>query len=274
MDYKGYTIELESVYNKDYQCDCYRAVIIGQDSNVIRKGTNLFSLEDEVYNEGKELIDSIVVANKYKEYGINYDSKVWSRKSDKLGYFGRVFLFSVIYVLVVVLFIMICSVCFGYESVQAVLMLIFLLSSPIVVLLFYKKCLSPYFTNFIFDKGILYIVKFYNNDASLGYSLSALGYSAVGAAVAINEVDKNIQYQNNMSGIDDIYKLSDQKSVRVWTIDKVIEVKKIDKDNYKVTFYYYKGDSNKKKRKTIHLKNVYNDFYMLINCFEAINSLN
>lgn len=273
MDYKGYIIEIEKVYNQDYQSDSYRAVVVDNDSYVVKRGTNLFSIQNDAYREGREIIDSIVVDNKFKEYGINYNQKVWTKKEDKLGYSGRVVLFSIAFVLIITLFFTICISLFDNSNLNFGIFLLVLVLFLVAVFIFYKKYLSGYFTTFIFDNGKLYITKFYNENTSTAGAISALGFEGIATAVALRGNEINIDYQKNMKNISDARKVKNKKSVSIWTIDHVIEVRKINKDNYKITIDYYKGESNKKKRKTIHLKNEYNDFYALINCLNMLNNL-
>ncbi len=272
MDYKGYIIELENVYNHDYQSDSYKAVVLDKDSNVVKRGTDLFSIENDAYRDGREIIDSILIDNKFKEYGINYNQKVWTKKEDKLGYSGRAILFSISFVLIITLLFIIC-ISLSNNNLNFGVFLLVMVLFFISVFLFYKKCLSGYFTTFIFDNGKLYITKFYNENSATAVSLSSFGFEGIAAAVALEGNEINIDYQKNMKDIDDAFKVRNKKSVSIWTIVNVEEVKKIDKDNYKITIDYYKGESSKKKRKTIHLRNEYNDFYALINCFNMLNDL-
>ena len=75
---RTFTPEVEKVWNKDYQCEYYRGVIIDGEDNIVERCTRTHASYDAALDEAKKILESTYrTLDKLKENG-HFTTTLWN----------------------------------------------------------------------------------------------------------------------------------------------------------------------------------------------------
>lgn len=252
MKYKNYTIETEEIYNKTYQINEYRGIILDENSCIVEECAKKYKNSSAAIEDAKDLVDK-----KYSKDSENIFSpsvkKVWIAKN------ASNYIKIVLCVIVVILFWVLLFILFG-DIVTLFIPIALVIVLPIIAIFSIRKQVTS-FGSFIYDNG-LYLVMLNNSNAWKANLLSRQGSSGLGAIYAIGGLLDNQRYLNHVTGINDIVKLS-EKTV-IWKFTDVKNIIKLNDNLYKIDAQYIDFKNDKTKRISFKLRNRYDDFDDLV----------
>ena len=241
---KNLRIDIESIYNKDYQNDTYRARIIDENNKVLIRGSRIFSREEEAYEDGENLLKIL----DRRAAGLDFTNKKWIGPFHGLKHYDNQKFYLIISLSValgiVVIFTILLKILdeYYFTLILGLLCLLCVLMLPLVPFIAVYICREGYI--FMLDDDILYAVCLINDDP-----ISTTGIFMVDA------INNNSHCQTD-SAIRSIYSVAKNiddftrfhvKS-RIYEITDVISIKEYRKKKYKVKCIAKKYSGDKKNK--------------------------
>lgn len=251
MRYKNYVIEAEEVYNKDYQVNEYRGIILDENDNIIERCDMIRRNSENAIIDAKELVDK-----KYSKEGQEFFDTSTKKKwiANKSNNYMKI----LAYVIIAIIILFIAFALFGEIAMSVLVIYIFVL--PFILIFSQKKQIIDFGT-FIYDNG-LYLVMFNNTNIAGANILSNLGAGGLGAAYAIKGIENNENYLKYATSINDFTKLTEKPLI--WKFTSIKNVIKLNSNSYKIQAEYIDIVKNKTKHITFKLENRYDNFEDLV----------
>lgn len=268
MEEKIYKIVTEKKYVTEYQSEYVRAKIVDENNQEIRKGEFFFS-EEEALADGKRMIEELKQTDKLYSYGINFTRRVFTdpKGTEKMLKYGLQIVF-----LPTVIIITLTLITYNEKYIDITMLIsIFIIMILMAYYGFNQFNFGGNMVNYVLYDGNLYrifIPKEHTEEAVLAMKYLPGGIGAMASVSAIVQDEQERKRKQELMKQNAFLKSLLNKR-DTW---KIIDVTKIlqKKNYYKIYCLIEQGNNKKKKMKKLYIRNGYNDYDSLINCFKYL----
>ena len=262
---KKYIISTESKYIKDYQNEHYRALILDENGRKLKFGRRWFLTEEQALREGELLLEEIHKAEKLADYGIHFTRGVFNDKNGA----GKMMKYGCLIIMVpsalAVTGGIIWDTVFG-NSIGTLLAMLIVIAS--MVYLFVNQFnYGGNMVSYVLCDGDLYRI-FIQNEAA-GAAQAVNDFLGSAAALKLIEMGERSRRQSQELLNRNSFLHTQLNKNNCW---KIMEVKKITKKKGHciIKCVIEKGKSRRICKRTLHIREGYNNYSELIRCFEYL----
>lgn len=270
-----YIAEVQKTYNKNYQIDEYRGVILDENNHIIQRCPNIHQEINIAMADAKELLNQIISNPTIQRTQWNTPRfQIWQNNSFITNGLKILGIIMFPFLLLMIIFTNILNL---NENIGIIAFSISIILCPLSFFYVLRRNYQMInYGTYIYDDG-LYIVIMPNDNHKVPTILMSnrvgfiprIGFSAIGTACAIEGLRKNDKYIENINGIRDIMKLSDKPII--WKFNYIESVKKINNNKYEIIANYTDYKSDKTKQIKYKLKNQFNNFNELVNTMNSMS---
>ena len=264
---KQYTISIESKYIKEYQNEHYRALILDENGRKVRFGRRWFLTEEQALREGELLLEELHKAEKLAEYGIHFTCGVFNDENGS----GKMMKYGCLIIMVPAALAVtggiIWDSVFGNSTGFLLSMLIVI--AAMVYLFVNQFNYGGNMVSYVLCDGDLYRI-FIQNEAA-GAAQAVNGFLGSAAALKMIEMGERSRRQSQELLARNSFLHTQLNKNNCW---RILEVQKIikKKGHCIIKCVIEKGKSRRVCRKTLHIREGYNNYRELIGCFEYLEA--
>lgn len=262
---KKYTISTETKYIKEYQNEHYRALILDENGRKIRFGRRWFLSEEQAFREGELLLEELHKAEKLAEYGIHFTRGVFNDDNGS----GKMMKYGCLIIMVPTALAlaggMIWDSVFG-NSIGFLLAMLIVIGS--MVYLFANQFnYGGNMVSYVLCDGDLYRI-FIQNEMT-GAAQAVNNFLGSAAALKLIETGERSRRQSQELLNRNSFLHTQLNKNNCWRILKVEKITK-KKGHCIIKCVIEKGKSRRVCRKTLHIREGYNNYSELVRCFEYL----
>lgn len=264
---KQYTISTESKYIKEYQNEHYRALVLDENGRKVRFGRRWFLTEEQALREGELLLEELHKAEKLAEYGIHFTRGVFNDENGS----GKMMKYGCLIIMVPAALAVtggiIWDSVFGNSTGFLLSMLIVI--AAMVYLFVNQFNYGGNMVSYVLCDGDLYRI-FIQNEAA-GAAQAVNDFLGSAAALKMIEMGERSRRQSQELLARDSFLHTQLNKNDCW---RILEVQKIikKKGHCIIKCVIEKGKSRRVCRKTLHIREGYNNYRELIGCFEYLEA--